>query len=285
MASSGRATSTGLSFPAGESITRRSSGSSTGCWSGRGRTSRRGTPGPAPGLRAILPRQAHWLDDYALFRALKTRHGGAHYLEWPEPSSGANRRPSTRRGGSLPTSSTWHRFGQFLVVTQGGRLREYAHARGLRLIGDLPFFVSPDSADVWANPEFFQLDERAPAQVRRRRASRLLQPRRASSGATRVYDWEALAGRVTAGGSTACAPCWPTWTWSASTTSAASRPPGTFRPVPPRPESGQWLPGPGRRPLPRRPGGPGPAAAHRRGPGADHARGPPAARGVRTSPA
>jgi 4-alpha-glucanotransferase len=52
------------------------------------------------------------------------------------------------------------RFAQFLLFRQGQRLKEYAHAKGLRLIGDLPFFVSPDSSDVWGNPELFQLDER-----------------------------------------------------------------------------------------------------------------------------
>jgi 4-alpha-glucanotransferase len=51
------------------------------------------------------------------------------------------------------------RFAQFLLFRQGERLRQYARAKGLRLIGDLPFFVSPDSSDVWANPELFLLDE------------------------------------------------------------------------------------------------------------------------------
>ena len=52
------------------------------------------------------------------------------------------------------------RFAQFLLFRQGARLREYARVRGIHLIGDLPFFVSPDSSDVWANPELFLLDER-----------------------------------------------------------------------------------------------------------------------------
>src|SRR4029077_5227813 len=52
------------------------------------------------------------------------------------------------------------RFAQFLLFRQGERLKEHAHVGGLRLIGDLPFFVSPDSSDVWAHPELFMLDER-----------------------------------------------------------------------------------------------------------------------------
>jgi 4-alpha-glucanotransferase len=52
------------------------------------------------------------------------------------------------------------RFAQFLLFRQGDQLKQHAHSRGVRLIGDLPFFVSPDSSDVWANPELFLLDER-----------------------------------------------------------------------------------------------------------------------------
>jgi 4-alpha-glucanotransferase len=51
------------------------------------------------------------------------------------------------------------RFAQFLLFRRGHGLKEYAHAHGVRLIGDLPFFVSPDSSDVWARPEYFLLDE------------------------------------------------------------------------------------------------------------------------------
>jgi 4-alpha-glucanotransferase len=50
-------------------------------------------------------------------------------------------------------------FAQFLLFRQGGRLKAHARSKGLGLIGDLPFFVSPDSSDVWAHPEFFLLDE------------------------------------------------------------------------------------------------------------------------------
>jgi 4-alpha-glucanotransferase len=51
------------------------------------------------------------------------------------------------------------RFAQFLLFRQGARLERHARAKGVRLIGDLPFFVSPDSSDVWANPELFLLDD------------------------------------------------------------------------------------------------------------------------------
>ncbi len=104
--------------------------------------------------------QSHWLEDYALFRALKAKFGGVHYLEWPREF--VERRPAALASAAQELASQLAaiRLAQFLICRQGEKLKEYAHAHGIRLIGDLPFFVSPDSADVWAHPEIFQLDER-----------------------------------------------------------------------------------------------------------------------------
>lgn len=119
--------------------------------------------GAGSGMRSAYDQfctsQAHWLDDYALFRALKTRYNGAYYLDWP--SELAHRAPAAmvQARRELDAEIQEVCFAQFLIFRQGGMLREYARAKGLRLIGDLPFFVSPDSSDVWANPELFQLDE------------------------------------------------------------------------------------------------------------------------------
>lgn len=101
----------------------------------------------------------HWLEDYALFRALKAKYGGAYYLNWPEEF--VQRRPAALATArhQLVDEIDQVRFAQFLLFRQGDQLKAYAHSKGVRLIGDLPFFVSPDSADVWANPEFFLLDE------------------------------------------------------------------------------------------------------------------------------
>jgi 4-alpha-glucanotransferase len=103
--------------------------------------------------------QAHWLNDYALFRALKAKFGGAYYLEWPKelverepPALDAARRELADQVGLAC-------FVQFLLYRQADRLKACAHDKGVKLIGDLPFFVSPDSSDVWANPEVFLLDE------------------------------------------------------------------------------------------------------------------------------
>jgi 4-alpha-glucanotransferase len=104
--------------------------------------------------------QAHWLEDYALFRALKTRFNGAFYFEWPEEFYRRNPESLARARRELADQVDEVCFAQFLLFRQGQRLKEYAHTKGLRLIGDLPFFVSLDSSDVWANPDFFLLDEK-----------------------------------------------------------------------------------------------------------------------------
>src|SRR5215510_2212063 len=103
--------------------------------------------------------QAHWLEDYALFRVLKAVYNGAYYLEWPEEL--VKHVPAALAQARRDLASHIHqvRFAQFLLFRQGDRLKRHARAKGVRLIGDLPFFVSPDSSDVWANPELFLLDE------------------------------------------------------------------------------------------------------------------------------
>ena len=135
--------------------------------------------------------QAHWLEDYALFRALKAKHNDAYYLHWPlalverVPASLAKARDElSKRIGQICLA-------QFLLFRQGGRLKDYAHVKGVRLMGDLPFFVSPDSSDVWANPELFLLD----GQRRPRFVAGVPPDYFSATGqlwGNPVYDWEAL---------------------------------------------------------------------------------------------
>lgn len=136
-------------------------------------------------------RQAHWLDDYALFKALKPRYRGACYLEWPAPL--LERLPaaliSARR--ELATEVEQVRFAQFLLFRQWQRLRDHAAEKGVRLIGDLPFYVSLDSSDVWANPQMFLLD----AQHRPRFVAGVPPDYFSAQGqlwGNPVYDWAAL---------------------------------------------------------------------------------------------
>src|SRR5579862_1185694 len=101
----------------------------------------------------------HWLSEYALFHALKNKFNGAYYLEWPEEM--IQRRPHALAAARKELADEIEQicFAQFLFFRQTDQLKAYANSKGVRLIGDLPFFVSPDSSDVWANPELFLLDE------------------------------------------------------------------------------------------------------------------------------
>jgi 4-alpha-glucanotransferase len=112
-----------------------------------------------PAFDEFCVSQSMWLEDYALFRALRARYNGAYYLEWPEELVRRSPRALNEARRELATQIDQVRLSQFLLARQGDQLKEYAHARGVSLIGDLPFFVSPDSSDVWASPELFLLDE------------------------------------------------------------------------------------------------------------------------------
>jgi 4-alpha-glucanotransferase len=112
-----------------------------------------------PAYEQFINDQAHWLDEYALFRALKVRFGGTYYLEWPVELVERRAAALDQARRELKDQIDQVRFAQFLLFRQGERLKAYAHRKGISLIGDLPFFVSPDASDVWAHPELFLLDE------------------------------------------------------------------------------------------------------------------------------
>ncbi len=135
--------------------------------------------------------QEHWLEDYALFRALKAKYHGAYYLEWPAQLVQRSAEALGEARRELANQIDQVRFAQFLLFRQGDQLKAHAHSRGVGLIGDLPFFVSPDSSDVWANPELFLLDER-----RRPRFVAGVPPDYFSAQGqlwgNPVYNWEAL---------------------------------------------------------------------------------------------
>ncbi len=103
--------------------------------------------------------QAHWLEDYALFRALKDAHGGVAWNEW-EPSL-IRRTPAalSRAREELREEIEAHMFYQFLFFRQWFALKRYCNEKGIKVVGDLPIFVAQDSADVWTNPEQFKLDK------------------------------------------------------------------------------------------------------------------------------
>jgi 4-alpha-glucanotransferase len=143
-----------------------------------------------PEFEQFCTSRAVWLEDYALFRALKATLHASSYLDWPKEL--VRREPSAlaRARQHLSIEIDQIRLAQFLLNRQGNRLKEYARAKGVRLIGDLPFYVSLDSSDVWANPELFLLDE----QFRPRFVAGVPPDYFSATGqlwGNPVYDWEA----------------------------------------------------------------------------------------------
>ncbi|HYH81981.1 MAG TPA: 4-alpha-glucanotransferase [Longimicrobium sp.] len=115
----------------------------------------------SPGLRAgfaeYREREAGWLDDWTLFRALRDEHGGG-WPRWPRPLRARDPAALADARERLAEEVERHALGQFLFDRQWGELRRYANGRGIYLIGDVPIFVAHDSADVWANQQLFELD-------------------------------------------------------------------------------------------------------------------------------
>lgn len=103
--------------------------------------------------------QKDWLDDLALFLALKEVHGQRSWQDWPEAYRCRDSDALRQARRELAEKIRRHQFRQFLFDRQWSALREHAGRRGVELIGDMPIFVALDSADVWSNPELFLLDD------------------------------------------------------------------------------------------------------------------------------
>lgn len=108
---------------------------------------------------------AHWLEDYVLFRVLKWRFSQRAWVDWPQRYR--DRHPEAMEEVRLSEAHALacYRFEQFLFFSQWRRVKEYANERGIRILGDMPIFVSHDSADVWSCRDAFELDETGQATV------------------------------------------------------------------------------------------------------------------------
>ncbi len=103
--------------------------------------------------------EQHWLDDYSLFMALETAHGGQPWWDWDEPLR--RRDPAALNAVRLEHAQEidfWN-FVQWCFDLQAASLKSYANARGVFIMGDLPIFVAHHSADCWARPDFYLLDD------------------------------------------------------------------------------------------------------------------------------
>ena len=102
-----------------------------------------------------------WLDDYALYMACKRHFGMKAWTEWPDDDLRLRKNEAVldKYRTLLREDVQFFTYLQFLFFRQWTALRDYVHQQGIRIIGDLPIYVAMDSADVWAEPQFFQLDD------------------------------------------------------------------------------------------------------------------------------
>lgn len=102
---------------------------------------------------------AAWLEDYALFMSIKEARGGGPWSDWDEALRKRKKAAMDQARAEQAENLQRHSFYQFLFFRQWHQLRAYAHEHGLTIIGDIPIFIAYDSADAWANPKLFFIDE------------------------------------------------------------------------------------------------------------------------------
>ena len=112
---------------------------------------------------AFCQRNSAWLDDYALFMACKAVYKDAVWVDWEAPLRQRNPEALKQWREKLSPEIDFHKFAQFAFFRQWQQLRDHCQRCGIRIMGDIPIYVAHDSADVWAHPELFRLDEQGHA--------------------------------------------------------------------------------------------------------------------------
>ena len=109
-------------------------------------------------FKAFCKENAFWLDDYALYMAVKNSFGGVSFTEWDDDIR--KREPSAlaKYKKKYADEVTFYQFQQYKFAEQWKALKAYANKKGIKIIGDIPIYVAFDSADTWASPELFQFD-------------------------------------------------------------------------------------------------------------------------------
>ena len=151
----------------------------------------RGTVTMAAEFDRFRRENARWLEPYALYMALKDRFGGAAWMDWEADIRLRKPEAVARWTKELAPDVTFWAFVQFLFFRQWEDLRDYAHEKGVGIIGDMPIYVAMDSADVWAEPQFFQLDDQCVPKA----VSGVPPDAFTDEGqlwGTPLYDWDAL---------------------------------------------------------------------------------------------
>ena len=121
----------------------------------------RGWEQDADKVKTFTEKNAGWLQDYVLFMAVKRHFGMRAWTEWEDEDIRLHRPEAVERyQKELAEDIRLFTYIQYLFFRQWNALRDYAHEKGIGIIGDLPIYVAMDSADVWADPKSFQLDDR-----------------------------------------------------------------------------------------------------------------------------
>ena len=124
------------------------------------RAARRGLARENAQFEAFCRDNARWLSDFALYMALKEHFSGSAWYEWPEDIRLHRIDAVEKYSDELREDVSFFSYVQYLFYSQWSALRGYAKKNGIGIIGDMPIYVALDSADVWAEPEFFLLDEK-----------------------------------------------------------------------------------------------------------------------------
>ena len=107
----------------------------------------------------FVKENAFWLDDYALYMAVKNSFGGVSFIEWDEDIRKRDKRALDDYRKKYADETEFYKFIQYKFLMQWKALKEYANNKGIKIIGDIPIYVAFDSADTWAGPELFLFDE------------------------------------------------------------------------------------------------------------------------------
>lgn len=111
-------------------------------------------------------KNSYWLENYAMFSALKNYFNGNSWLEWPSEFKNRDERAMNEIKVKLDKEIKYQKFLQYMFYKQWKNLKQYANSKGIEIIGDIPIFVSMDSSDAWSNPEIFLFDkEKKPVKV------------------------------------------------------------------------------------------------------------------------
>ena len=113
---------------------------------------------PSPAYNAFCKAQCFWLEDYALFMAIKAEQGQAGLSDWPDALRCREPEAIAAAQERLADRIGYYKAVQFFFYTQWNALKAYANSRNIQLVGDIPIYVSPDSSDLWTHPELFQTD-------------------------------------------------------------------------------------------------------------------------------